>query len=316
MLSLPDFKEKQILFVQAERGAENKIKFWNDNFRFVKDGKTVNQISCYKLFAVFVIGDISITSVVMRKSQKYGISYYFLDYRLNQYASINAQTEGHYLLRQKQYNFRDNFRFSKNLVDNKIFNQTKLLESCSKSGVLDYQAFTTMIGLCTDEKNLLGIEGNASKQFFSHYFQSINWSRRMPRTKIDVPNAVLDIGYYYLFNFVDALLRLYGFDTYKGIYHKLFFQRRSLSCDLMEPFRCLIDRQVRKSFNLGQMKKNDFYIKDHQYILKYDKSSQYGKIFIETLIEHREEIYTYIRSFYRCLLDNTQKYPEFLIKKG
>ena len=315
MLSLPDFNEKQILFIQAERGSENKIKFWNDNFRFTKDGKTVNQISCHKLFAVFVIGDISITSVLMQKSQKYGISQYFLDNRLNQYASINSQTEGHYLLRQKQYSFQDDLLFSKHLVQNKIANQHVLLKEIGKPGVMNLEILSTSINNCADSTVLLGIEGNASKIFFEHYFTAVGWTRRMPRAKRDLPNAVLDIGYYYLFNFVDTLLRLYGFDTYKGIYHKLFFQRRSLSCDIMEPFRCLIDRQVRKSYNLKQFKESDFYIKDNQYLLKYDKSSQYGQIFVDTLLDHRENIYKYIRSFYRCLLDETVDYPQFVTLK-
>ena len=55
------------------------------------------------------------------------------------------------------------------------------------------------------------------------------------------------------FNCMDSLLRLYGFDTYKGFYHKLFFQRKSLACDVMEPFRCVIDKQILKAFNLGQI---------------------------------------------------------------
>ena len=55
----------------------------------------------------------------------------------------------------------------------------------------------------------------------------------------------MDIGYTYLFNFIDALLRLYGFDTYLGFYHKEFYQRKSLVCDVVEPFRCIIDKNTK-----------------------------------------------------------------------
>jgi len=46
MLSLPDFREKQILFIIPEHGGENKIRLWNDNIRFEVDGKIINQLSC------------------------------------------------------------------------------------------------------------------------------------------------------------------------------------------------------------------------------------------------------------------------------
>jgi hypothetical protein len=52
MLSLPDFREKQILFVRAEKDLDNKLHFKNDNLTFVKDGKIVNQLSCYKICPV------------------------------------------------------------------------------------------------------------------------------------------------------------------------------------------------------------------------------------------------------------------------
>lgn len=313
MLSLPDFKEKQVLFVRAERGAENKLKFWNDNLRFTKDGKAVDQISCHKLLAVFVLGDLSVTSVVLKKSKHYGISLHFLDHRFNDYASINAQTEGHYLLRQKQYEFPQEreFAFARHLVGNKICNQAALLKEIDQQDGMKPESLKAAIERCTDSQELLGIEGGASKQFFDHYFGSLGWKRRLPRTKFDPLNTTLDIGYYYLFNFCDALLRLYGFDTYKGIYHKLFFQRRSLACDVMEPFRCVIDRQVRKSFNLGQFKITDFYERNHQFVLRYDQSTRYGQVFNEAILAQNEAIYSYVRQLYKCFLDNLDDWPTF-----
>jgi len=313
MLSLSDFKEKQLLFIQAERGVENKLRFWNDNLRFMKDGKVCDQISCYKLFAVFIIGDISITSVLLKKAKSYGISLHFLDDRLNAYASLNAQTEGHYLLRQRQYDFRDDVNFAKHIVFNKIRNQSALLKEIRAELLFDEKKVLKSVYSCCDEQELLGVEGNASKQFFDQYFKHFGWNRRLPRAKLDMHNALLDIGYHYLFNFVDGLLRLYGFDTYKGIYHKLFFQRRSLACDIMEPFRCIIDKQIRKSINLKQFKEADFFVKRGQYFLRYDKNIEYGRVFADVLIAHQKEIYQYVRDFYRCLQNQSADYPTFEI---
>lgn len=137
----------------------------------------------------------------------------------------------------------------------------------------------------------------------------------MPRTKKDISNLLLDIGYTYLFNFIDSLLRLYGFDTYKGIYHKLFFQRRSLSCDIMEPFRSIIDHALLKAYHLGQIKESDFFFQKSSYGLKYDKSSDYTKIFFDAILSHREEIYQYIKDFYRYMAGASNKMPYFKIAK-
>ena len=59
MMSLPDFKEKQILFVACQKETENKIKINNENIALLNDGDIVNQLSAHKVFAVFVIGEAS-----------------------------------------------------------------------------------------------------------------------------------------------------------------------------------------------------------------------------------------------------------------
>ena len=97
------------------------------------------------------------------------------------------------------------------------------------------------------------------------YFDNVQWNGRKPRIKSDYVNVVLDIGYTMLFNIVDAMLQVYGFDTYYGVFHKCFYMRKSLVCDIMEPIRPIIDYEVRKAINLGQCKIE--YIVDYSYIL-------------------------------------------------
>ena len=79
------------------------------------------------------------------------------------------------------------------------------------------------------------------------YFDNVQWNGRKPRIKSDYVNVVLDIGYTMLFNIVDAMLQVYGFDTYYGVFHKCFYMRKSLVCDIMEPIRPIIDYEVRKA---------------------------------------------------------------------
>ncbi len=153
-----------------------------------------------------------------------------------------------------------------------------------------------------------------TKDFFKTYFAQINWLRRMPRGKIDENNILLDMGYHFLFNFIDSILRLYGFDTYKGIYHQLFYQRKSLACDMMEPFRCIIDRALIKMHNLGQFKASDFGQRQGSYYLSYRHSSKYAQIFLSEILRYKMEIYNYIREYYYLILNNEGKVRPFIIR--
>jgi len=207
---------------------------------------------------------------------------------------------------------------AKMVVKNKIVNQISLMKCLKDIDIADLEHrekdVIEKIDNANDEKELLGIEGNASKYFFSTYFKEIGWYKRMPRTKIDHYNILLDIGYTFLFNYIDSLLRIYGFDVYKGFYHKLFFQRKSLTCDIVEPFRCIIDKQLLKSFHLKQINDKDFkYIKG-KYILTYDRSRKYSKIFFDAIIYNKEDIFLYVKDYYRFIMNSESKFPEFTIK--
>ena len=63
--------------------------------------------------------------------------------------------------------------------------------------------------------------------------------------------------------------------------HTQFYMRKSLVCDIVEPFRVLIDHEVKKAINLKQIKEEDFIIINHQYRLKWDKSADYVKILMK-----------------------------------
>ena len=65
----------------------------------------------------------------------------------------------------------------------------------------------------------MGIEGVAAKIYFSQIFDNIKWNGRKPRIKSDYVNVLLDIGYNLLFNFIEAIAKSFGFDTYCGYSH-------------------------------------------------------------------------------------------------
>ena len=322
MILAPDFREKQIFFLESYKLKNCEINLKNETINIKEDGKTKERIPINRLIVIFIVGDTTISTKLMQKITKNGASVFFLKRNYEMYASICSYAEGNYLLRQKQYNLSEekSLEISKNIVKNKLRNSLALLRNAkiSKMGNksrMDYKKI--MVEKIKNAKNissLRGIEGVISKDYFSAYFASINWYKRIPRGKIDPNNILLDMGYSYLFNFVDSVLRVYGFDTYKGIYHQLFFQRKSLSCDMMEPFRCIIDKSLVKMHNLEQFDKKDFNVKKGKYYLSYKNSAKYSKIFLKEILKHKMDIYSYIREHYYLILNDEGKVKDFVIR--
>jgi len=319
MLTLPDFKEKKIVFVYNKYDLANELKFTNSNLRLYHDGKFINQMTYHLILSIFIVGNTTITSKVIQEAGKRGISIFFLDESLRTYAEIISSADGNYLLRQKQYQMKieEELFFAKLLVQNKIKNQFLVLKQYSNENLHDKKIATLNTIAAIDNFNdLLGLEGRFAKDYFAEIFKDFGWVRRSPRTRQDIENFLLDIGYTFLFNYIDSLLQLFGFDTYKGVYHRLFFQRKSLACDVMEPFRPIIDKELVKSRNLGKFNEKDFVFKKGEFGFKdYEKRKKYTDIFLQALMDNREEIYLFILNFYRFFVNQEKyKFKEFNIK--
>lgn len=136
---------------------------------------------------------------------------------------------------------------------------------------------------------------------------------RRPRTKCDALNATLDIGYTMLFNYIECFVRMFGFDLYVGVYHRMWFKRKSLVCDLMEPFRPIIDKAVRTAWNRKQFMERDFIVQKGEYRLKLDRNGDYCRVFFDALIPYKTSAFKYIQSYYRCFMGRKteSQYPSF-----
>lgn len=223
------------------------------------------------------------------------------------YSIIGNRMEGNTLLHQKQYEYQG-IEIARFLVDNKIKNQRNALNRIRKKSIANKEAIAKLdsyiceLKYVEDDKILLGIEGTAARVYFPQIFDNVNWKGRKPRIKSDYINVTLDIGYSLLFHLVDSLLQVYGFDVYYGVYHKAFYMRKSLACDLVEPLRPIVDDAVRKAINLHQCKEEDFEIIQNQYCLNYKKSPTYISFFMEAILKEKDNIFLYIQNYYRCFM--------------
>ncbi len=318
MLSLPDFKYKQLIVHFSGRSGE-RLRFRNDNVVIENaEGKIVLQHSCHRLFTLFIIGEISLSSVIIQKSSEFGFPIILMKSNLRVIARINASADGNTLLREKQYSAgARKIEIAKALIRQKINNQISLLVSLRNKSEADKTAIgelrTFNLDNSTDSYSLMGIEGAASRIFFSAYFRPLAWVRREPRCKRDPTNLLLDIGYTYLFNFIDAMLSLYGFDLYCGVHHTFFYHRKSLVCDIVEPFRCIIDQRIRKAHNLGQICEADFEFQKDHFILPWKNQRKYTKLFLKDILERKEEIFRFCQHYYRWFIreKSFEDFPRF-----
>ena len=288
----------------------------------LKEKRVLTKLPFQKILALFIVGHIRITTPLIEKCKKHNVALVVMKPSLRPVFYWADSAEANFLIRQRQYAFNKNdISIARVIVANKIANHKVLLQKTRKRDDLTGMAIEKAVeyekaALHASEYNeLMGIEGRMAKLFFTAYFQDFGWLGRKPRLKSDYINATLDIGYTYLFNFIECFVRMFGFDIYVGVYHRLWFKRKSLICDLIEPFRCIIDRTVRTAINRKQFSETDFRIYKGEYRLKLENNKVYSQVFFDTLVPYKSEIFRYVQSYYRCFMGkkDINKYPKFYL---
>lgn len=89
-----------------------------------------------------------------------------------------------------------------------------------------------------DESNR---EGHAAKVYFNAMF-----GKAFSRSDDNPINAMLDYGYSIILSCINREIACCGYLTQIGLFHDNMFNQFNLSCDLMEPFRAIVDRLTRQ----------------------------------------------------------------------
>ena len=121
------------------------------------------------------------------------------------------------------------------IIKRKIMNQGHLLAPIDHeaSKLIDTFAKTIEPGDCTNR------EGHAAKVYFNRIFgKGFNRNLKCDR------NAALNYGYSILLSTFNKEITARGYSTQLGIHHCNTYNQFNLSSDLMEPFRCLVDKIV------------------------------------------------------------------------
>lgn len=122
------------------------------------------------------------------------------------------------------------------LVSEKITKQADFLEELGKAE--EEHLLRAYVEQMTyrDETNR---EGHAAKVYFNALF-GMNFTRN----EDNATNAALNYGYALILSAFNREVVANGYLTQLGFFHDNMFNSFNLSCDLMEPFRILVDRMV------------------------------------------------------------------------
>ena len=94
-------------------------------------------------------------------------------------------------------------------------------------------------------------EGHAAKVYFNSLF-----GMDFTRSEENSINAALNYGYSIILSAFNREIVAHGYLTQLGVFHDNMFNYFNLSCDLMEPFRVLIDRKV-KGMDFADFQSNE-----------------------------------------------------------
>lgn len=182
---------------------------------------------------------VSISSYLLKELTDNKINIIFCDEKHNPYGQIQPFYSRHNsskkIIEQTKWTLKNKDNLWTLIVKNKIINQAFLLKKIKSKQANLVFSYVDEVGV-GDKSNR---EGHASKVYFNALF-----GKKFSRGNNDIINAKLNYGYAILLSTISKEITNNGYLTQLGIHHKNEFNPFNLACDLMEPFRVIIDAFV------------------------------------------------------------------------
>ena len=189
-------------------------------------------------------GQVSITSYLISELAKNKIKLIICDEKHNPicenipyYGAFNTSKK---ILQQIKWDSIRKDEVWQKIVKHKIHNQAELLKSKNIEGYEKLYQFKDKVEI----GDITNREGHAAKVYFNLLF-----GKDFMRGATDEINAALDYGYTILLSMFNREIVSKGYITQLGINHKNEYNFFNFSCDLMEPFRPLVDEIVFENQN-------------------------------------------------------------------
>lgn len=218
---------------------QSKISYKN-RFLVVKQENDEKYIHLSEIDTIIVDSiSVSISAYLLKELADNKINIIFCDEKHNPFGEVVPYYSRHntskMIKEQIKWKLTDKDKLWGEIVKNKIINQAMLLKkvrSAKSKLVLSY-----IDDVVDGDKT--NREGHAAKVYFNALF-----GNDFVRNSDDYINAALNYGYAILLSAINKEIINNGYLTQLGIHHKNEFNEFNLTCDLMEPFRVVIDNFV------------------------------------------------------------------------
>ena len=218
---------------------QSKISYKN-RFLVVKQENDEKYIHLSEIDTIIVDSiSVSISAYLLKELADNKINIIFCDEKHNPFGEVVPYYSRHntskMIKEQIKWKLTDKDKLWGEIVKNKIINQAMLLKKVrsAKSKLILSYIDDVVDG---DKTNR---EGHAAKVYFNALF-----GNDFVRNSDDSINAALNYGYAILLSTINKEIINNGYLTQLGIHHKNEFNEFNLTCDLMEPFRVVIDNFV------------------------------------------------------------------------
>lgn len=218
---------------------QSKISYKN-RFLVVKQDNDEKYIHLSEIDTIIVDSiSVSISAYLLKELSDNKINIIFCDEKHNPFGELSSYYSRHNtskkIKNQISWKQKDKDELWAKIVKNKIINQAMILRKINSD---KYDLLLSYVNEVTsgDKTNR---EGHSAKVYFNALF-----GNEFVRNNDDNINAALNYGYAVLLSTVNKEVISNGYLTQLGIHHKNEFNEFNLTCDLMEPFRVIIDNFV------------------------------------------------------------------------
>lgn len=218
---------------------QSKISYKN-RFLVVKQDNDEKYIHLSEIDTIVVDSiSVSISAYLLKEIADAKINMIFCDEKHNPFGELSPYYSRHNSSKKIKEQIKWTNKCKDDLwmkiVKNKILNQSLMLNKIKND---KYDLLTSYIDevVSGDKTNR---EGHAAKVYFNALF-----GKDFVRNNNDNINAALNYGYAILLSTINKEVISCGYLTQLGIHHKNEFNEFNLSCDLMEPFRVIVDNFV------------------------------------------------------------------------
>lgn len=182
---------------------------------------------------------VSITTLLMCELLNRKIKIIFCDERHNPKGEVMSYYGSHNtskkVIQQSKWTDKTKSVIWQRIVKQKITNQSKVLRIYKKPNHEKLMEYVEQV----EVNDVSNREGHSAKVYFNSLF-GMEFNRGLESNI----NSALDYGYSILLSSLNKEITSNGYITQLGINHRSEFNQFNLGCDLMEPFRPIVDKLV------------------------------------------------------------------------